>query len=307
MIKLSVQTTSDLPLEAQQSVILMNISGLNPVLRKQITEYYNKKLDDSYGLVHYNYIRKIAFYKTIEYGFLGLFIYDVIHKKFLINEGFFHNHTDRLIQNYIHQLNAKHPAATYPVYIDEALFELELRLLNPKSTNYLFGVIAPGMSSLSGPVHNLVNIFTGYFGQEFANDRVLCEYNYLPGLNKHLKNLCNDYTAMGKNIHYVLIETESLAKYIKVAGDYLVNEIIKNVQNEIDSIIQGAGKCFTLNSRQYLIVITDENEDSIKKKFGKAHFRVKNLLLVYQMNYIPVSDIENGTALEKAWPFIKIQ
>jgi hypothetical protein len=289
------------------NVVYLQTAGLTPELQKGMVEYYNHKLDNREDIIHHDDIAKIAFYKTIEYGLLSIFLYNVETGHFLFNEGCFHHQVSSLMKNYLHRLNENNKIETYPVFIEERLFDLELRLIMNDSTKHVFGIIVQEMQIQTDIANYLEKLFSRYY---FIDSRLytsLYEYNCLPELNRILRVAASRVQKNKQKLHYVLIEIESLNKYIKVAGDYLVNEIIKNVQETISSMIQDIGRCFILNSRQYLITVENIDEKTIKEKFGHAHFRIKNLLLVYRMNYYEVTDFENGYTIENVWPNLLIK
>jgi len=288
-------------------IVYLQTAGLTPEVNDRVVEYYNRKLDNPADIIYHDDMQKIAFYKTIEYGFLDLFLFNVESDQFLFNQGYFHQEVRPLLKNYLHRLNENNRTETYPVYLEERLYEIELRLILHNSKKYIFGIIVHEAINQTESVNSLVKFFSRYYFSDFHHYTGLCEYNGMPALNKILKATAEKAQRNAQRLHYILIQIEPLKKYIKVAGDYLVNEIIKNTQEMITDILQENGQCFTLNSRQYLITMTNMDDALIKEKFGHAHFRIKNLLLIYQMNYYEVTDFENGYTIETVWPSIKIK
>jgi len=281
--------------------LYLQTAGLPPDVQKDVAAYYNDKLDNPNDNIHQDDFAKIAFYKTIEFGFLSLFLYDMESDEYLFNEGYFQKQISSIIQNYLHRLTEKNKRETYPVYIQERLYELELRLCIHDSRKFVLGVIVQEKNIQTETVNQIEKFFNRYFFPDFDFADVY-EFNCLPALNQMLCQIAMEAEKSQQRLHYILIEIEPLKKYIKVAGDYLVNEIIQNVKNEITSIIENHDRCYILNSRQYLIAALNMDENIIKNKLGHAHFRIKNLLLMYQMNCYEVMDFKNGYAIESAWP-----
>ncbi|MDH4263212.1 MAG: hypothetical protein OEV78_09240 [Spirochaetia bacterium] len=287
------------------NVVYLQTAGLSPEIQHELIEYYNQKISNPRDVIQYDDIAKIALYKTIEHGLLSIFLYNVENDSFLFNEGYFHNEIRLLLKNYLHRLNEKNNMETYPVFIKEGLFHMELRLKTSDSKKYIFGVIAQEMQIQTDAINQLEKFFSRYYFTDLDLYSTIHEYNYLPELNNVLRITASRAKKNNHQLFYSLIEIEPLKKYIKIAGDYMVNEIIENVREEINLLIKDFGHCFILNSRQYLITVVNRDEKFLKEKFSHAHFRIKNLLLVYQMNYYEVIDLDNGYSIENAWPNLK--
>ena len=287
--------------------IFFNTAGLTDEVKSEVMDYYQNKFNNLTDIVYWDDMKKIALYKTIEYGFLDLFFYDISSDNFLFNEGYFHTHVHSLIKNYLHRLNENHSREAYPVYINENIYNIEMHLVIYNSRHYVIGAIVQEMHHCSETLKLLEKFFSRFYLNQIDHENILYEYSYDSRLNSLLKNFAEKTSRENRSLHYVLIEIEPLKKYIKVAGDFLVNEIIKNVQELILEIIKDQGQCYILNSRQYLITVSGMDESTIKEKLGRAHFRIKNLLLIHQMKYTEVKDFENGYTIENIWPALMIK
>lgn len=303
----TLQSVAEKTHNSFENQVYLQTAGLIPEVQNGMINYCHQKLDNPDDAIHRDDIRKIAFYKTIEYGFLDLFLYEVDSQKFLFNEGYFNKEVHPLIRNYLHRLSKENNIETHPVYIGERLYDFELRLITSQSKKYIFGAIYQEAQNHHESINYLEKLFSRYYFRNEDYASILCEYNSLPELNALIRINAERAQKHAQKFHYILVEIEPLKKYIKVAGDYLVNEIIKNVQEMISVIIRDFGQCYILNSRQYLITASNVDDHLIKEKFGHAHFRVKNLLLIYHMNYYEVTDFEKGYAIEDIWPHLKIK
>jgi len=303
MVKKRSSAYAELP-EKTRNDLGMQTFGVDPEIQDDLGAYYNEKLDNFEDVIHHDDLVKIAFYKTIEYGFLALFFYDVESSHFFFNEGYFHGRVRELIKNHLHRLNEKNNNEIYTVYVDERLYNLELRYSLAHSRRYIFGAITQESRTHSGVLSDLQGLFSRYYLVGSLRCPDVFEYDSLPALNRILRDTAERAQRNSRRLHYILLDIEPLSRYIKIAGDYLVSEVLKDTRDTLCAMIEGEGTCYALNSRQFLIVATNLDEKIIKEKFAHAHLHIKNLLLIYQMNYYEVTDFENGYQVEKAWPHL---
>jgi hypothetical protein len=281
--------------------LFFNTSGLSENIVEKLSSYYNQKLDNPDDNINFNNMQRIVFYKTIEHTLFALFLFDLESETFLVNEGYFHKETKQLINNNKHFLFEKKNDQIFQVYLENDMYDLKLRLLVSDNRYYVYGAIAQNVSLITDPFDNIEKLLYRFYfrNSDFLKDLVY--YDILPELNKSICEVKDECLEKNQKMHLVLIQIEPLKKYIKVAGDYLVNDIIKKVKAEINMLIGDLGICYILNSRQYLIIARGIDETFIKEKFGHAHFRIKNLLLVYQLKYFQIENLHEECNIAVVW------
>lgn len=292
---------------SEEGLLFLNLAEFPQNFHQQITDFYRKKFTGTEENKKRTTIQEIALYKTLEYGFLGLFLYDISTERFVVTEGYLSGEVEPLLTNYFHRLNEHNTQETNPIFLKDQLLNFNTRWFLNGQKQYVLGILSEQVNYSAAITGQIVKMFSSFFFEDSGKWQKAHEYNYTAQLSKALTQWGRNINTSEEKLYFVLIEIEQLSKYIKVAGDYLVSEIIQSVKGEIEALIEHRGQCFILNPRQFLAVVSDFNEDTIKEKFMHAHFRVKNLLLLYQMKYYEISgdDIENNSDIINIWPNLK--
>jgi hypothetical protein len=259
---------------------------------QKLLQYWQQRLDDKHDALYSRYMEYYLFFESLRALFLAVFIFDM-------KSGI-----------------ARHSYGIFPA-LSPAIFES----------------VSTGLSSDSGVVsftHNghdyaLHYIRSGYHDQEYtiaalALQGVAIEENlrrlkyvferyYLPSsfsrderigsLFPEVENLIagwiNPTLAARKPVTFTYLYFESLAKYVGRAGEHFAQDLLREMKADVHRILKDTDRSVILSTREILIVSLNCEEDILRKRFAKAYFHAKGLVLAYQVNFFcvrePVTDL----------------
>ncbi len=92
-------------------------------------------------------------------------------------------------------------------------------------------------------------------------------------------------------VTFTYLYFESMSKYVSLAGSHFANELLSELQTDIHRLMKDTDRSIILSTREFLIVSINCDEEVLKKRFRKAFFQAKGLILSYSIRFHCVREL----------------
>ena len=248
----------------------------------QLINYATQKLINPNDKIHKSYFDYFLLKASLEYGILGIFIYEETEERFLYNYTIL---DDTILSSLLPFIKIKNTYQSLLFNFNNQNYSLWIKKYHTDDKKYTILSIFPEKIDIVPAIIKLKYVFIHQFiiDLKIADLRFSKIYTIL---DKYITNSINYGFDSGKSIVLTYIKSESLQNYVKIGGEYFIHEVFKNIQKIIRDHLRNDEELYILTPHDFLVVgISSEinNENDIKTRFKNVYFEYIGLYFKYKL------------------------
>ncbi len=281
---------------------LLEKNKVSEKVARKLLDYWEMRITEERDPLYSSYFEYYLFFESINSGILSAFVYDLGHQQVKHQYGVLAATTVQILQSIREQDTQKFLAKIEQGYIDIFDYQGEKLSLYLKSIEfgkrtYVIGILYPLNLKINDKLERLVSVFQRYY----LPDVFQPDHRFLPlfhELNQAVMSEVTEPLEKKQPVTFTYFKFESFRKYIDLAGEHFASEIVGGLVEQLTTRLKKQDYCYVLNPREYLIVSLNCDKEIIQKRYHRALFQIKSLLLSYQVNYTTkTSPIEDLTSI----------
>lgn len=270
---------------------LLKTGRLSPRLTEKLLSYWELRLQDSRDPIFHEYIEYYIFFESVRAGILNVLFFDISTGKIMHNYGIFSSAGPGILRHITATPNL--PEISRYVILEES-YNLWIEKVDYLKKQYIIAAVFPEGHEIREHMRRMSLVFRRYYlPGVFENDD---RYNnaFSHAEEEILKKI-KPVLQMGQPVTFSRFVFEPLEKYVKLAGENFAQELVNELYMEITEKLKHDDKCYVLSPREYVIVSVNCEKEIMEKRFYRAAFHSKSLLLSYKSDFLefrkPVADL----------------
>ena len=255
-------------------------------LANELVDYWGRRLDSLLTVDMQSYFDYSLFFLSMRENIFAVVIYDHIAKKTQFEYGIMNifSETDTNIADPDPILN------TIKIYKEQ---EVNIRRVSLRTVDMLkhFTILiaAPKGYRIRPYWLKLKSLFSIYHIYKFKRetDKVI---NFFSSVNKSVLDAFDSSGGPRQCVCLTYFKLSSLKDYAMVMGENFVTECEKFIFTNIKEKAPKSSELYILNAEEYLLITPNSTEEVLKEKFYKVSFKMKDLLITYQIKFFTLKD-----------------
>jgi hypothetical protein len=263
-------------------------------LVQNLLAYWQRRLDDKNDAMYFRYMEYYLFFESLRALFLAVFIFDMKNGMARHSYGIFPALSPAIFESISAGLNAdagvinfEHNGHEYALhYIRSGYHDQE----------YTIAALALKDIGIEDNLRRMKYVFERYYlPSSFSRDERIG--SLFPAAEKLIREWINPALAEKQPVTFTYLYFESLAKYVGLAGEHFARDLLRELKQDVHRILKDTDRSLVLSTREILIVSLNCEEEIMRKRFARAYFHAKSLLLAYQANFFcvrePITDLHS--------------
>ncbi|MDH5718305.1 MAG: hypothetical protein OEZ22_11815 [Spirochaetia bacterium] len=273
------------------NIDLSNIKKL--LLEKQITvettndliNYWEEQISNKKNLIFHNYFDSYLFFELMKYSVIKVIFYDFKNDKILYKYGILNDADGEILSSV--KNDGKRDEKLEKMFLFEhqnEAFGLWRRKITSHNFDYYFLALFPQELNIIVNLREISQIFLRYFLPSIYKP----DNRFMPlfeDVNKAIIEKINPYLESESPVTFSFFKFETFDRYLEFGGEFFAKEVIDDILNEFSTKIKATDNFFVLSPQKYLIVSVDCESDVIKDRFKKLSFKIKSLILNFNVKY----------------------
>jgi hypothetical protein len=259
---------------------------------QSLLAYWQRRLEDKNDAIYFRYIEYYLFFEALRALFLAVFIFDMKTGVAKHSYGIFSGLAPAIFKaistghtNDSGVVNFEHSGHNYALhYIRSGYHDQE----------YTIAALALEDVAIGDNLKRMKYVLERYYlPSSFSRDQRVG--NLFPEALNLIQEWINPALALKQPVTFTYLYFESLAKYVGLAGEHFARDLIHELKHTVHQILKDRDHSVILSTREILIVSLNCEEEIMRKRFAKAYFHAKSLLLAYEVNFScfrePITDL----------------
>jgi hypothetical protein len=259
---------------------------------QNLLHYWQRRLDDKKDAIYFRYMEYYLFFESLRALFLAVFIFDMKNGMARHSYGIFPALSPAIFESISTGLNSDSGVVSFAHNGHD--YALHYIRSGYHDQEFTIAALALKDVAIEDNLRRMKYVFERYYlPSSFSRDERIG--NLFPEVQNLIAGWINPALAEKQPVTFTYLYFESLAKYVGLAGEHFAEDLIRELKQDVHRILKDTDRSLILSTREILIVSLNCEEDIMRKRFARAYFHAKSLLLAYQVNFFcvrePVTDI----------------
>ena len=276
----------------------------------KILDNYASIINDPNNNIHNSYFEYYLAKFIVEYVIFGIFIYrkhnNLTTSKTEINCIYESHIVDSSVHQIIQELVANETLyKNFSLAVKDKTYECWVVDVKIENDSYILISLCNNQIDILPSVIKLKDFFLSYYLLRMHSPfNVRFPYLY-QNIDRYMVEYISGVLQYKDSVLLAYIKIESARDYVKIGGEYFLNELFKKIKTNIKAQLSGDEELFTFTLRDFLVVSLDCDAEQFKNKYTKVYLEYSGLYFKYQINTYTIT--KNISTLSEIWKDLYIK